>query len=183
MWRKLPLIGDVVQCTLEDYVDAIKELLTILFFSFMPIWLGLLFASISAKGTIDGFVKTFLNSGEALLISAGLVGPLIYVLTKKYGDLPRSLTMRFPQGWFFTLSIFAICVIAGAVFGAERGMAPQTIADQSRSTGGELLSKVMLIASIVIVFLVSAIRNHLDRGAPEAMRADTNRFLREWRDR
>jgi uncharacterized membrane protein len=186
MAHSYPLFKDFRNCTRDDFVEAAKELLVLSIFAGLPVWLGLVISALSkGKGTTEHFLLEFLASGEALLISAALVGPLIYIITRKYGDLPEAFTIRFPQGWLFVILIAVICVITAATFGFDRVLR-QSAADHGRTSVFEesairIFSCSILFVSLLIVYLVSVLRNYLDRGAAAIMRTDTQNFLDEWR--
>jgi hypothetical protein len=186
MPHSYPLIRDFRNCTADDFIEAAKEFVLLTVFAFMPIWLGFLFSILSRQeGAAQLFISDFLRSGEALLISAALVGPLIYVITRKYGDLPKTLTIIFPQGWLFVGFIAIICVIAAALFGFHRttplqASAPHQSTSYFDDNAIKRLSIFVLLAAMSILYLVSVLRNYLERGAAALMHRDTQEFLREW---
>lgn len=186
MAHSYPLIKDFRNCSRDDFMEAAKELCVLIIFAGLPVWLGLVISLLSkGDGTTAHFLHDFLGSGEALLISAALVGPLIYIITRKYGDLPETLTIRFPQGWLFVVLIAIICVIAAATFGFDRVFRQAATNPCGASVFEEssirIFSCSILSVSILIVYLVSVLRNYLDRGAAAIMRTDTQDFLNEWR--
>ena len=174
----------------ENFFDAIREILSVLFFGFMPIILGLLFAWLSPNGGVTQFALGFLASGEALLLSTALVGPLIYVLFKNYGNFPNlssliknydkfpgTISIQFPYGWSFISLIILICVIAAGVFGYNSALSEN---DKLLSENMRILSIIILSSSLSIFFLISVVRNNLVDGAAKIMSADTNDFLKDW---
>src|ERR1043166_343107 len=183
MAHSYPLIRDFKNCTRSDFAEAAKELSVLIVFACMPVWLGIIFSFVSkAEKSISTFVLEFLASGEALLISAAIVGPLIYIITRKYGELPTSLTIRFPQGWLFVVLIAIICAIAAALFGFDRVFKPEgphrgTLYNEQAMRG---FSFCILTLSVTIVYLVSVLRNYLDRGLPDITRQETLEFLEDW---
>jgi hypothetical protein len=185
MPHSYPLIKDFRNCTRDDFVEAAKELFVLVVFAGMPVWLGIIFSALSKEKSVNVFFLEFLSSGESLLISAALVGPLIYIITRKYGDLPAAFTIRFPQGWLFVVLIAIICVITAALFGFDRVFRQTSIEHGHSSVFDESSMRAfsfgVLSVSVLIVYLVSVLRNYLDRGAPAIMRSDTQSFLDEWR--
>ena len=174
----------------QNFVDAIKELLTVLLFGFMPIILGLLFAWLSPIGSIKKFVLGFFASGEALLLSTALIGPLIYVLVKNYGDLPslsgliknyknlpETLSIKFPFGWTFILLIILICLIAAGVFGFNSAQ-PESFKLLAKNM--QILSAIIILSSLFIFFFISVIRNKVVDGAAKLMSANEKEFLDDW---
>ena len=47
MAHSYPLIKDFRNCTLDDFVEAAKELFVLIIFAGMPVWLGLIFSALS----------------------------------------------------------------------------------------------------------------------------------------
>lgn len=162
---------------IQNFGDACVELISIFLFGFMPIWLSILFSWLSPEGTVVAFLNRFFSSGEALLMSSALVGPLVYVIFKRYGDLPKKLTLRFPFGWFYMSLIFLICVITAGVFGYNSATSES---DKILSENMRFLSVTILAVSLTILFLVSTIRNFMERGPTKIMHDDTVKFLESW---
>lgn len=163
--------------TKSNFLDAIKEFISLVVASFLPVWLGILFNWLSPEASVRKFVLEFLSSGEALLISAALVGPLIYILFKRYGNMPKGLSLRFPLGWFIVSSILVISVVSAGVFGYKSA----TIgADNIAPENLLLLSSAMLVASLIILFIVYVIRNNIEGSTSEIMRTETSEFLKAW---
>ncbi len=174
----------------QNIVDALKELLSVLLLGFLPITLGLLFAWLLPSGSVVQFVLAFLGSGEALLLSTALVGPLIYILAKNHGKFPNfsdlirnndnnslKASIQFPYGWFFIVSIFLICVIAASVFGYNAAVSEN---EKFLSGNMQKLSAIIILLSLTIFFLISIVRNNLLDGAAKIMSDDTSEFLSEW---
>lgn len=174
----------------ENLIDAAKELVSVLLLGFLPINLGILLSWLSSVSDVQSFLTEFLTSGEALLLSSALVGPLIYVLLKKYGEfsslseaifgksnLSRSLSIQFPGGWFFITSIVIICLVAAGVFGHNSASAANS---KMLPNNMMVLSSIIFISSIFIFFLVSLIRNNVEDGAVKAYSESTDDFLKEW---
>src|SRR2546423_458868 len=120
MPSRIPFLRDLQRCRRKDYVEAAKEVFATVVLAALPVWLGAILMMLIPKASVGHYVGDFLSSGEALLISAALIGPSIYIITKKYGSLPKSLTIHFPQGWFLVLLWFAICMTITAIFGLQR---------------------------------------------------------------
>jgi hypothetical protein len=174
-------------CGRSSYVDAGKEIATTVIASLLPLWLGLITAAVLKDGSPRLLLKGFLQSNEALLVSAALVGPLIYTI-KKYSDFPYSRNFNFPYGLFFLLTAFVVCVIAAGLFGVSvafsgsgSGSADEYIGHINPNVTF-WISVVVLPFSILILFLVSSLRNQLDTGATQEMRNDTDKFMQNWRE-
>ena len=163
--------------TKRNILDATKEFSSVLIAAFLPIWLSIILSWLSPKANVSKFATEFLSSGEALLISAALVGPLIYVLFKQYGNMPRDLSLRFPFGWFIISMISVILVTSAGVFG-YKSATPR--ADNIAPDNMFLLSVVVLVTSLIILLLVYIIRNHMEEPPSKIMRAETSEFIESW---
>src|SRR5689334_7475381 len=120
MVSSIPLFRDLQRCRRKDYVEAAIEVFATVILAGLPVWLGAILMALIPRASVSHYVGDFLGSGEALLVSAALIGPSVYIITKKYGDLPKSLTIHFPQGWFLVLLWLTICMIITAIFGLQR---------------------------------------------------------------
>ena len=186
MHRQIPFVRDLLRCRRQDYTEAAKEVFATVLLAALPVWLGAVILMLIPRASVGHYVEEFLTSGEALLISAALVGPSIYIITKKYGDLPKRLTIHFPQGWFLVLLWFVVCMIVTAIFGAQKiyaqvaeGGKGQALFDESLM---QHLSSIILVVAIASLYIVTVFRNFAEDGAAVEMRSDTNDFLREWEE-
>jgi len=178
-----PLVRDLYRCRRRDYAEAAKEVIGTLLFSLLPVWLGIIGALLITRGSVAKYLSEFLASGEGLLISAAIIGPSIYVITKKYGDLPKSLTIHFPQGWFLVLVSFTVCMLTGAIFSIQR-----TYQQLQLGGAGDVFDYIVMkwisVGVIVVTFsalyVVTVFRNFMEDGAASEMHSDTEEFLKKW---
>lgn len=188
MLSNIPVVRDLAQCRREDHVEALKEVFATMLLALLPVWLGAAVLFLIPKVSVAHYVGEFMSSGEALLVSAALVGPSIYIITKKYGELPNRLTLHFPQGWFLVLLSFVLCIVITAVFALQRiysqvvvnhtpNAGPASLFDAPSMQG---LSGVMLFIGIGCLYVVTVFRNFVEGGASSEMRSDTAEFLRRW---
>jgi hypothetical protein len=76
-YHHIPIVGELTTATPQNWFEAGKELFLILFFSLMPLWLGLLIVSmLMLPDTADGFVSKFASSSDLGILSASLLGPV-----------------------------------------------------------------------------------------------------------
>lgn len=178
---KVPLFRDLSYCRRRDYLEASKEVVITVLCSTVALWLGVIFAWVSPTYHVSHYLDTFILSGEFLLLSTALVGPIFYIITKRYGsDLPAPTSRYFLQGWLFIVLALFVCLIASAIFGYNRVSSPVGNA----AHGGSLnfgpmawLSVIMFVLSTLILFLVITIENFMDDGAVEVMRTDTADYV------
>ena len=104
---RVPIYGQLVNSSKHSLAAATKELTVTTVFSLFPIWfypLLLYFGGVPFWETL----KSFIVQGELYLISAALLGPLVYATTKTYGrsdaddgsNESDSETQSFPRVWF-----------------------------------------------------------------------------------
>ena len=188
MLSGVPLFRDLLRCRRRNFAEGAKEVIGSLFFAMLPIWLGVCVIFLMSRASVGKYVSEFLVSGEALLISAALIGPSIYVITKKYGDLPKSLKNDFPQGWFLVLVSLTICMITAAIFGVQRFYAQLTSSNVSPEPlfdAGlmESFSICILLVTVLGLYLVTVFKNFMEDGAAAAMHSEEDDFLRKWKKR
>jgi len=184
MPSNVPFIRDLQRGRRQDYTEATKEVIGTVLLAILPIWLGAALMVLIPRASVGHYVGDFLSSGEALLISAALIGPSIYVITKRYGDLPRSLTFHFPQGWFLVLLWFMICMIITAIFGLQR-IWPQVVPNSHEPLlDVELMQKLsgcILVITVAALYIVTVFKNFAEEGASAEMHSNEANFLAEWR--
>ena len=187
MTKGFPLVRDLKRCRRQDYVEAVKEVFATVVLAVLPVWLGAVVLMLIPNASVAHYVGEFLSSGEALLISAALVGPIVYIITKKYGELPKSLTIHFPQGWLLVLLWLVICMIVTAIFGAQRiyaqfapGGTNAALFDKGSMQG---FSGIILFLAIACLYIVTVFRNFVEDGASVEMHSETADFLKEWREK
>lgn len=153
---------------------SLKEFLYIVAFSFMPLWLGAILQYLASKNVTD-YLNGYLYNGEALLLSATTVGPLMFILVNSEGGDTGSRT--FPLKWLYYLLVIGICVIAAALVGLNS--APHAKAANS-PTAMWTLSLVISICSVIVWFAIVATNSARESGAAEVMRQDEQDYLHEY---
>jgi hypothetical protein len=186
--RRAPIIGALVNARWAQWREALKEVLIILLFSLMPVWLGLLLVTVLTvtNGPHD-FLEKFASSSDLGILAASLLGPLLYMMFRDEGQSTNEgLFPRFPDGLWFTVLILVACVVATVIYcftylsgiGAffnKGGMPINFIDKQSVST----ISWLLFVASILLVLFASTIRNSLYSRTAQMMNEDTQRYVAE----
>lgn len=186
MHRKIPIFRDLQRCRRRDHVEAAKEVIGTVLLAVLPVWLGAVLMVMIPRASVGHYVGDFLSSGEALLVSAALIGPSIYIITKKYGDLPKSLTIHFPQGWFLVILWLTICMIITAIFGLQRIYAQVALNLHEPLFDVTLMqnfSGCILVVTIASLYVVTVFKNFAEEGASSEMHSDTADFLKKWRQK
>jgi hypothetical protein len=175
-------------CSKEHYFDAAKETMVTAMASMLPLIIGFAISFVLFEGRPKAVLVAFLESNGALFVAASLAGPLFYIISKKYGKFPGTLTYKFPAGLLFLGFAAVICLIASIMFTlsvAYSGNGDGTGTEYAQHVRVDVtrwVSFILLSASLMFLFIVSAVRNMLDDGhAPtDAMHKDEEDFVKEW---
>jgi hypothetical protein len=173
-WRTFLLVtlsSEFHKCSPRDLKEATTELLVTTVFSTMPLWIMPLLGPLiftTKVSFVEHLVGT-INGGELFVYCAALVGPLVYIITRRYGEISRdnnrfSFTIAFPNGIGFVLASAVICIFAGFAFSLMRNPifdlhAPDAVSFNTR--GIFWTSIVLYLISLYCVFSASAYRNAL----------------------
>src|SRR5688572_20662927 len=123
-WIKLPIVGLLAETPYAAKKKARAEVLTATFFATMPLWFPIIITRlISPRPEINP-----IGQGELLIYAAGLFGPMIYVITRRYGNFNiieiahdgtkrvKELTLKFPYAGLFAVIASVACVLSGISF-------------------------------------------------------------------
>ncbi len=189
VWRATPLVGRLGEVPSTERRQALYETLTTTLFAMMPFWVlpVLGYFLYQPKPGLDAALR----KGEGLIYAAALLGPLVYVLTRRYGrfnllsserKVASPLSMSFPYGGLFVTITALSCAVAGFAFASMQRSGAGI--DQN---GVRLLSWIMMIGATLIFFLVTAYSNMLDglekeksEMIVEEQPRQENEFLDDW---
>lgn len=116
-FRKIPLIGPLVECSRKDHQGASLELFTHLVISTMPFWLGglVLYAiSHETSKTYIAMLTSTLNKGELLIYSTSLLAPIFYTAFTNEAGSARAFPSRYEHAVLVAMLI-AICAAMFAI--------------------------------------------------------------------
>src|ERR1043166_5657528 len=187
----IPFAPEFYKCSRRDLGEAFVEMLIMTFFSTMPLWIMPLVGPIIFRTQVS-FVENVLSTikgGELFVYCAALVGPLIYIITRRYGEVENkngrfSLAIAFPHGVAFVLFSALICVFAGFAFSLMRNpiFAANDAAVQLNVTGIFWASIAIYIFSLYCFFSASAYRNAMT-GFVQNTHVEEDRFAIAWGNR
>jgi hypothetical protein len=187
----IPFAPEFYKCSRRDLGEAFVEMLIMTFFSTMPLWIMPLVGPIIFRTQVS-FVENVLSTikgGELFVYCAALVGPLIYIITRRYGEVENkngrfSLAIAFPHGVAFVLFSALICVFAGFAFSLMRNpiFAANDAAVQLNVTGIFWASIAIYIFSLYCFFSASAYRNAMT-GFVQNTHVEEDRFAIAWENR
>lgn len=167
-----PIVGRLSEVPHDSLVEAKDEIVSALIFSTMPFW----FLPI-VGGIIFLEPPQFLSAlagGELFIYSATLVGPLAYVIHKRYGrfkapkedpDEPDTpLTFPFPYGKTFSYLVIIICILSGFIFSIQRVRSIPALRNIHiiNEDGLLWLSIFVFFVAHLVLFCVTAYRNMLE---------------------
>jgi len=182
MLGAVPIIRDLKRCRRSDFSEALKEVFNSFLLALIPIWLGAVVLLLIRSASFLQYVSDFFTSGEALLVSTALIGPNIYIVTKRY-DSFRNFSISFPQAWFLTVVSFVLCMITAEIFGSQRVYAQFNPTPKEALFDADLMfrfSLVIFLITAVALYLVTVFKNFAESGAASEMRSDEQDFLDAW---
>ena len=191
---RVPVYGQLINSSKESFGLAFRDLFITTIFSLLPLWL---YPTIVNAGFGEPFLdtlRTFVMGGEFFIYSAALFGPLIYAITKTYGEetsdhggtarnqrgvFPKIRSIQFPYGvWFILISII-VCCFAAIFFGIMRAKTSVMLPVKPDEETLVLVSGLLYIFTLSCVFCVSVYRVNLENAA-RAFGRDTRDLMRLW---
>jgi hypothetical protein len=151
--------------------EARAEIVTTTIFAAMPFWFPIVgyIILVQPPALLDS-----VRNGELLIYAATLVGPLAYIITKRYGRYvaPKAepgepetpLSYPFPEGRTSVTFAMVICIISGVVITLQK---IQTLPELKNiqlinTTGLAISSVILLVVATILLFCVSAYRNFIE---------------------
>src|ERR1700682_517515 len=115
---RIPIIADLLTASWPNWREALKEVFVILFFSLMPLWLGLLIVNLlTITDSASGFITKFASSSDLGILSASLLGPMLYMMFREDGERTGNrIIPGFPSGLWFIMSTVACCIVATVIY-------------------------------------------------------------------
>lgn len=183
---RIPIIADLTGASWPNWREAIKEIFVILFFSLMPLWLGLLIVTLlTITGGPSEFIKKFASSSDLGILSTSLLGPMLYMMFREDSDRAADrITPGFPSGLWFIMFTVGCCVVATAIYCFTYLSGIHAFFDSSGALVSFVNSGTVAMASwclfVVVVTLIlfaSTIRNSMETQPPRMMSADTQTYV------
>lgn len=173
--RRVPIVGHAFQCSPREHWRTLGEVVTGLFWSMLPIWIGTFTAFV--KGTVFDWQhvhKAFSGTvvgGELFIYAAALLGPIFWIIHHNppgAGEFPSSAAHAF--------LVYVITVFAALSFEMQRsGQISEPLVLHS-------LAVWSFWAAIVLIYLATLYHNHrLPGRLPDLIRHEQNQFLADYR--
>lgn len=183
---QIPIIPELLTASWPNWRESFKEAFVTLFFSLMPLWLGLLIVKLLtiADGT-SGFIAKFASSSDLGILSASLLGPMLYMMFREDSDTSeQTIVPRFPSGLWFTMSTVACCIVATVIYcfnyvsGLQKYFdADGTIISFVKPETVALVSWSLFGLVVALIVCASTIRNSMETRSAGMMSADTQDFV------
>jgi len=185
----LPFLGRLPDCSKADLLEAAYEVGAATFFSTMPLWFlpfigRFLFTSPPS-------LTEALATGGLFIYCAALAGPLVYIITKKYGSFYTedqsgkrfNLSISFPYGGAFLCTLVVICVVSGFAFTilSNPSLTQSPISAVINQSGSISLSWFAFWICTVLLYCVTAYRNMLEN-VSKRQGAQEGAFYDQWMD-
>ena len=183
---QMPIISDLCSASWSNWREGFKEVFVILFFSLMPLWLGVLaVTTLTLTDRTSAFVTRFASNSDLGILSASLLGPMLYMMFREDSERTGARTIpAFPSGLWFILIVIACCVIATLIYCftylatvAEfynQSGSPMHFVDKNTVA---LISWTLFAIVVLVILFACTIRNSLDNASPRLMSRDTQDFV------
>ena len=185
---RIPIVEDLRSASWPNWREGIRELFVTLFFSLMPLWLGLLIVKLLAlPDDVPGFIAKFASSSSLGILSTSLLGPMLYMMYREdsNGSGNRAIP-SFPSGLWFIMATVACCIVATVIYSFTyvSGIQEYFKKDGSplvfvQSETVTLTSWALFVAVVVLLLFASTIRNSMETQAPRIMSAETESYVKE----
>lgn len=183
---RIPIVADLSSASWPNWREALKEVFVILFFSLMPLWLGLLIVNlITITDSASGFIAKFASSSDLGILSASLLGPMLYMMFRE--DNERSgdrITPGFPSGLWFIMATVACCVVATAIYCFTYLSGIHAFFDKYgavvtfvNSNTVAFTSWFLFVVVVALILCASTIRNSIETQPPRMMSKDTEEYV------
>jgi hypothetical protein len=182
---RIPIVPELLTASWPNWRESFKEAFVTLFFSLMPLWLGLLIVRLLtiADGT-SGFIAKFASSSDLGILSASLLGPMLYMMFREDGDGEQRIVPRFPSGLWFIMSTVACCIVATVIYcfnyvsGLKKYFSEDgTIISFVKPDTAAFVSWSLFGLVVILIICASTIRNSMETRSPGMMSADTQDYV------
>lgn len=175
LFSKLPLVGGLTTCTVNDHWRAVQEIFVTLIFAMFPVLIGTAVVWVMKSSGIPlGFKGAFystIESGELLIYATALLAPIVWMATT---DPPGAKS--FPSKLSHIMLVCCVLVVAAVVFGLQR------TGQQIRTDVAFEISVWSFIGSIALLYLATVYHNGRIPNPPAEFRKDESSFVNEYKE-
>jgi hypothetical protein len=183
---RIPIIADLLTASWPNWREAFKEIFVTLFFSLMPLWLGLLIVKLLTitDGTSQ-FITKFASSSDLGILSASLLGPMLYMMFREDNDASGDrIIPGFPSGLWFIMATVACCIVATVIYSFtylsgihaffDKGGTVVTFVNSETVTQ---TSWTLFSVVVALILCASTIRNSIETRPARMMSDDTQNYV------
>lgn len=183
---RIPIIADLRPASWPNWREAFKEVFVTLFFSLMPLWLGLLIVKlITITDGTSGFIAKFASSSDLGILSASLLGPMLYMMFREDNDATGNrIIPGFPSGLWFIMVTVACCIVATVIYSFTYLSGIHAFFDKNGSVVTFINSETVTQASwtlfgavVALILCASTIRNSIETRPARMMSDDTQDYV------
>jgi hypothetical protein len=183
---RIPIIADLLTASWPNWREALKEVFVFLFFSLMPLWLGILIINLlKITDSASDFITKFASSSDLGILSASLLGPMLYMMFREDNERTGDrIAPGFPSGLWFVMSTVGCCMVATAIycFNYLSGMhaffdSHGTLITFINSSTVAITSWSLFVVVVGLILCASTIRNSIETQPPRMMSADTQDYV------
>lgn len=171
--RRVPLVGPLVDCTVEDHGETLPQVFITLLLSTAPFWLGAVILYATKWHTGLTFGNAFWSTvwdGELFMCSTSLLAPIFWMALKDPAG-----ARSFPSKLSHIIAVLLIVIPASVFFAL--GLANNGLKEPFTFH----LSVWLFWASVVLLYLSTAFHSSRLPDAPAAFRADEADFTANYR--
>lgn len=176
MISKIPLIGGLVSCSLDDHWLAAQELFVTLIFSMFPILIGTVVVWVMKSSgvslSIGGAFYSTIENGELLIYATVLLAPIVWM---SLTDPPGA--KLFPSKLSHMVSVLLVVAFSALVFGLQRA------GQQIRTDLSFNISIWLFVGSMTLLYLATVYHNGRLPNAPSEFRKHESSFADDYRER
>jgi acyl-CoA synthetase (AMP-forming)/AMP-acid ligase II len=137
------------------------------------------------------FIASFASNSDLAILSASLLGPLLYMMFREEEDKPETrIVSRFPSGLWFVMIIIACCILAAIIYGfhylssihafyTKEGLAVDFVSSNTIS----LVSWILFATVVLVITFASTIRNSIYTETPKTpriMAEETDQYVEKF---
>ena len=171
--RRLPIIGPLADCRLEDHAPAVTQLTLDFVLSTLPLWVGALVILLTSREGVSPLVAliTTVERGELFIYCTATLGPIIYISNKERRDSPN-----FPGKLSLLVAVIVIVAVCTTAFSLYRA---NVILNESLAFQISLYAYGISLFLYYLTILYDVLRS---TGGLAVFRTDTADFVRDFNE-
>lgn len=197
---RVPLLGRLNEVPRDALSEASAEVWWATFFATMPFWMPPMLGYVFFREPTT--IWSGIKDGDLLIYASALVGPLVYIIGKRYGTFrvpfgdeneeKRKLSYQFPFARISMALSMIICALSAIVFTIKKFTSLLKIANEDliNQSGVAWISILIFFIGTVLLFCVTSYRNMLEKLGEEhsdqisnALPTQEREIAAQWMDR